>query len=102
MKSRIALMLLSLCLVVPLHADEERVITLSESLDMAEKTSISLEMERIILSDDLSSSRTDFLSERINLLTLETEHLLYLYELASVLGMDISSLQSEYAAEIGE
>ena len=56
MKSRIALMFLSLCLVVPLHADEERVITLSESLDMAEKTSISLEMERIILSGELRNA----------------------------------------------
>ena len=53
----------------------------------------------LLSSDDFSSARLDLLNEKLNLLSMETEHLLSCYSLASILDTDLASIQKIYKGE---
>ena len=56
----------------------------------------------LMTSDDLASARTNLLKERLNLLSMETTHLISCYQLSSALGIELDELQEEYSSEVME
>ena len=95
-----------------LESIREAVTTIQQQQDSIERENAAIETaERmyelsqeafasgLLSSDDFSSARLDLLNEKLNLLSMETEHLLSCYSLASILDTDLASIQKIYKGE---